>query len=642
LGIPALVWRDKRVVVEYNSQRAKVRRDCEPISPCLIGHYLPADGTVEKAIFSITCTTCRTRLAVRTEAAIGQILECPKCRSMVQITPPPGWQPAIVVPPEPVVSGPPPLDHVAAAATMLDLGPTGTTFFGEIIGQHIFMTAVIGVVLVNLCLLGWWLLRLAWPAPATGAVDRPVATVKEPARDQAVSSGSQSKGVSVPHSLPAAPAATPPVTPPEAKQPKLTKADPRPAATNPAKTPAIEQKTDEREEAKQAKQPETKKLPPPPVDVVARMADALPGIELTDVPLIRAIELLSTMSTVPITLDADAMRQLGASPRDRISLRLDSTTIGKALQAVAAKRGLAAAVENGQVILTLPAEQRETLRTVPYTVSDLTGADKAAVVEFGALVRRLVAPESWQSVGGRGAAEAKDRVLTVTQTRDVHWQVLVFCEKLRNARNKPLRSHDRPELFALTTRTSQAREMLDRLVTVNYHEPAPLAKILDFLAKASDGDILVDHAALAAAETSDRVETSLTVQKRPLGAVLDELLRPLGLAYRVVGSNAIQVTSAEAADERLELEFYPVGPRLAKEDSPRPLAGEGQAVRAAKLIERLKAQVAASTWTDAGGSGEVYFDAPSQCLIVLQSQHVQAEIERLLAAKGGGEKIKAE
>ena len=260
------------------------------------------------------------------------------------------------------------------------------------------------------------------------------------------------------------------------------------------------------------------------------------------------------------------------------------------------------------------------------------------------MVRRFVAPESWRDAGGRGTIEPKQRALTVTQTRDVHQQVLVFCEKLRNARKKPLRSHDRPEQFTLTTRTSQARTMLDQPVTVNFHEPAPLGKILDFLAKATDSDILIDHAALAAAETSDRVETSLTVQKQPFGAVLADLLRPLGLTYRVVGPNAIQVTSNEAAEERLELEFYPVGPRLEKaplarlrrgaaKNSPRPL-GEGQGVRAAKLIERLKTEVAASTWSDAGGPGEVYFDAPSQYLIVLQSQPVQAAIERFLAAKG--------
>ena len=59
------------------------------------------------------------------------------------------------------------------------------------------------------------------------------------------------------------------------------------------------------------------------------------------------------------------------------------------------------------------------------------------------------------------------------------------------------------------------------------------------------------------------------------------------------------MTSAEAAAERLELEFYPVGSRLVGR-LPSPL-GEGPGVRAAKLIERLKTEVAAPTWSDAGG-----------------------------------------
>ncbi|HVW39374.1 MAG TPA: hypothetical protein VHB99_18785, partial [Pirellulales bacterium] len=45
------------------------------------------------ALFSIHCTTCRARLKVRDTAAIGQILACPKCGSMVQVLPPEGWTP---------------------------------------------------------------------------------------------------------------------------------------------------------------------------------------------------------------------------------------------------------------------------------------------------------------------------------------------------------------------------------------------------------------------------------------------------------------------------------------------------------------------------------------------------------------------
>jgi len=53
--------------------------------------------------FTITCTTCQARLSVRKASAIGQILSCPKCQSMVQVEAPPGWRPDDE-PPEPAES----------------------------------------------------------------------------------------------------------------------------------------------------------------------------------------------------------------------------------------------------------------------------------------------------------------------------------------------------------------------------------------------------------------------------------------------------------------------------------------------------------------------------------------------------------
>src|SRR3990167_7196260 len=44
--------------------------------------------------FSILCTTCQTRLRVRDSSAIGQILACPKCGSMVMVQAPAGHEPA--------------------------------------------------------------------------------------------------------------------------------------------------------------------------------------------------------------------------------------------------------------------------------------------------------------------------------------------------------------------------------------------------------------------------------------------------------------------------------------------------------------------------------------------------------------------
>ena len=151
---------------------------------------------------------------------------------------------------------------------------------------------------------------------------------------------------------------------------------------------------------------EIKKLAPVEVDVNARLADRIPEISMSGLPLSKACDLLASIGCLPITLDLDAMSSLGVSPRDPVSVRLASTTVGQARQAVAEKCRLAASIESGQVLVTAPAEYRETRRRVRYTVSDLTGDGATFVAELAGMVRRLVAPQSWQVDGGQGAVEA--------------------------------------------------------------------------------------------------------------------------------------------------------------------------------------------------------------------------------------------
>ncbi len=43
-------------------------------------------------LFTIACDTCASRLQVKQQAAIGQVLACPKCGSMVHVQPPQGWE----------------------------------------------------------------------------------------------------------------------------------------------------------------------------------------------------------------------------------------------------------------------------------------------------------------------------------------------------------------------------------------------------------------------------------------------------------------------------------------------------------------------------------------------------------------------
>jgi hypothetical protein len=361
----------------------------------------------------------------------------------------------------------------------------------------------------------------------------------------------------------------------------------------------------------------------PPVDIRVRLAERIPRFNLPDVPMIEALELVGTLGTLPISLDPDALEQLGFTPRDPVRLSLTGATLGEILEAIAASRGLLPVVEDGQVLVTTPPAQRTTLQQVRYTVSDLTRGDEAAMADLADMVETLVAPETWRRHGGRGTMANDGTALVVDQTMPVHYQVLNFCEKLRNARGVPLRSRGNHERFDLCTRRQRAISILQRPVTVNFHDPAPLGEILAYLEGVTGATLLVDRAALEAAGLSERSRGTITVEKQPAAIALENLLRPMGLLYRVVDAQTMQITTFKSVLDRLELEFHPVGPAL-KDGRSGP-----------DLVQYIKGRVAGSTWSDAGGPGVIRFDAPSKCLIVLQSQQVQVAVEQLLAAPRG-------
>jgi len=354
------------------------------------------------------------------------------------------------------------------------------------------------------------------------------------------------------------------------------------------------------------------------VDVRPKLAMRVPAIELPEMELGQAVSTISTIAGVPISFDPLAMKQLDVSLRDKVRLEMTEATIAEILQALAAQHKLAPIVADGHVLLGSSNEHRHRLYSLKYTLSDLTGNDPKKVGEMAALVRKLVAPETWEPAGGRGTVEPAGDALKVTQTAPVHREILIFCEKLRVARGRPPRSRRNPDEFRLESRTEQAAAVLSRKVTANFHQPVPLLEVADYLARLGDVDILIDRMALGREGLSAQTPASLVVGDTPLSAALDRLAESAGVAWRVIDPATLQITSPAVIASQPELEFYRVSELLTGGRS-----GPG-------LAESLTTGVHPATWREAGGPGVIHFDEPSGCLIVLQSQPVQAEIEQLL------------
>jgi hypothetical protein len=398
---------------------------------------------------------------------------------------------------------------------------------------------------------------------------------------------------------------TPPLNPAPAIDLSAVAKTPEKSETPPVDAPAANLRTLQR-------------VQPRTVNVNARLSDSVPGFESRNLPLVDLLALVSRLSTIPITIDADALAALGQSPSVPVPVHLEKTNVGDLLDAALEPLRLSYQVRDGQLIVGYPLAEK--LRQVKYAVPDLVGDDAQALQQLASVVQRMVAPASWQSVGGQGTINTKNGALVVEQSEPAHGEILSFCEKLRIARGLPQKSHFDPARFVLTTHSDRAQAMLQRPITANFYTPAPLATVAKWLGRSTGATILVDHAALARQEMTADSECSVVAVNKPLAGMLDELLQPIDLTWRAIDDRTVVITTSQDASRHMDVEFYPA------RDLATDAAGHA-------FIAEVAAKVAPQLWGNSPDQGAMYFDAPGRTLVVRAPQRVQWQVETLLTGR---------
>ncbi|HEY1066448.1 MAG TPA: hypothetical protein VGE52_10080, partial [Pirellulales bacterium] len=399
-------------------------------------------------LFSVECTTCHRRLQVRKKSAIGQIVNCPACGSMLQIAPPPGWVPPADEPVEAKVKAPsatnPTAKPVATAdasiASQKPAPPSPAPAAGRVPTPEELLAAtadqpgfpwdkviLAGAVVTALAVVGVgiWVIAdggrktpVATNAEATiettAPAAAPLSTAAAPAPtglETTTAATPQPTGeATAPQAVPAAtseatgaaPAATsdaPQAAPPETDPPmNPAPGDPAmPAPNAPQEGPAEPLPP---AAPMPAPEPEAPRAPLPAavdVDVPARMADPLKKVEFSDLPLSEAVDFVAQLTGLSITLDVDGIAQAGATPSDKVSAKLRDSTVGDLLDTILTQRGLAYVVEEGRVRVTARAAQAGEVVTAAFNVADLDGGDSAKTESLATMIRTVVTPGVWET-----------------------------------------------------------------------------------------------------------------------------------------------------------------------------------------------------------------------------------------------------
>lgn len=279
---------------------------------------------------------------------------------------------------------------------------------------------------------------------------------------------------------------------------------------------------------------------------LAALAYVVPSVDLHDIPLDKALQLVGNLAGVPITIDPVALRIVGVSASKPIDLVGESVTLADLLVTSLKPLRLGYVAEGPFVtVVRLGADE---VRTISHQVADLAADDAAGLAD---LLRRI---------GGLPAeAEVIAGKLAVTAPLATQYDLVVLCERLRMARGLPTKTKYPRSLLSAEASMTTLTPVLDRRTTFSFVEPTPLADILAHWRRVTGLSILVDWRALADIGYGPRSTVECSVTNRPWRAALDGVLQGLGLTWSAVDGRTLWITTHDAATHPETIEFYPPG-----------------------------------------------------------------------------------
>lgn len=302
---------------------------------------------------------------------------------------------------------------------------------------------------------------------------------------------------------------------------------------------------------------------PRQVNIPERLQDSIPAVDIPDMPLIAFTHLVTGLSTIPISLDPDALALLRLRPDSPVKIQATDTQVGDMLVAALRPLGLGYLHDRDQLLITRIAPADSPLRRVRHPVGDLVQNSENQLDQLADWIMTMVEPDSWEVQGGPGELVTELPDLVIRHQDTVLLRALLFCERLRIARGLSPTTNLDPQLMGLELRCQRADTLLQERVRIRYDQPVPMLQILPQITRDTGLQILVDWHALGQMGWTPAAEITLVADDVALGQALMDLLGPMDLTFRTIDASTVQVTSPEADRARWDIEFHPLDELLA-------------------------------------------------------------------------------
>jgi len=290
--------------------------------------------------------------------------------------------------------------------------------------------------------------------------------------------------------------------------------------------------------------------------IIERAAVRVPAVRFEKVPLVDFVRSVMQLSGVPIQVDPDALRQSGNVVEVPISVASIDTSAIELLRAALEPVKMMPVIEDRGIRITSSRLESRRVGHLSLFVGDLQRGE-GKDLDLAILITTLIEPNSWESVGGVGSVEVKGDRLIVNHTHSVRIKTLVLLEKLRVTRGLRPRKKLPKQYTTLESRWTQVKRYLRRPINMDVWQEQPILEVVQELEEATGLRVIVDWLALEKMGVTTRSTAVLYARETPAATVFRHLIKFFeGSALVPISGDAVQITTQEAVRARPYLEVY--------------------------------------------------------------------------------------
>ena len=356
-----------------------------------------------------------------------------------------------------------------------------------------------------------------------------------------------------------------------------------------------------------------KKAPPvlPPqspsmVDARAQLTRRIPEIEFDKVALSVYLRFVADMTTIPITLDVDALADVGINSTTAISVNQKDATVAQLLTTAIKPFGLRWVLDDGHLIITRPNH----LLKQKHLFSDLAKGD-APSKSLLSMITSLVEPKSWEGQGGKGKIEIVGEHFQIQNQAAVHAQVERLLSLMRQSRGQKKAGIVNPSEVV----PAALAKKLSAPITANFLRQTNVMEIVDYIQTKSGVKLLIDWRSVYRDGLTPQTESKLSAISIGTGQAIRKLLTRYPVALRVIDDSTIQITSQRTLETSPRIGVYAVKDLIDKD-----LVGP-------RLVRRIRTSVGDEHLKHL----KLVFDEAGKSLVVSSPLRTHTRVQELLA-----------